>query len=284
MRKQLFILSLIGLVSFPLFAQDAVPPIEKRSNKGRMYIFWGWNRGWYTNSDIKFTGENYNFTLNDVEAFDRQSDFGIDPYFHPGKTTYPQTNLRLGYFINDKIDISFGVDHMKYVMNNGQTVSINGKINDGTAYDGTYMNDDIVLSKEFLIFEHTDGLNYINTEITRNDDLMQLLGIRLNPDKLQINTLFGFGLGFVMPKTNATLWNNERNDQFHVAGYGLDAKIGLNVNIFKYFFIRTEGKVGFIDMPDILTSPNKNDKASQHFFFSQLNFDFGITLYPFGQK
>ena len=43
-------------------------------------------------------------------------------------------------------------------------------------------------------------------------------------------------------------------------------------------------KGGFIDMPDILTSTDKSDRASQHFFFNQLNIVFGITLYPFGQK
>lgn len=284
MKKQLFILSLIGLVSFPLFAQDAAPSIERKSNKGRMYIFWGWNRGWYTNSDIRFTGKDYDFTLNDVKAFDRQSEFDAAVYFNPNQMTIPQTNFRIGYFINDKFDISFGVDHMKYVMRNEQTVKINGKINDGTQFDGTYMNDEIPLDLDFLIFEHTDGLNYINTEITRNDDLMQLLGIHLNPKKLQINTLLGFGLGFLLPKTNATLWNKPRNDEFNVAGYGFGAKIGLNATLFKYFFIRSEFKGGFIDMPNIRTSPDPIDKASQHFFFNQLNINFGITLYPFGQK
>ena len=184
MKKQLFILVLIGLVTIPTFAQDVAPSIKKTSNKGRMYVFWGWNRGWYTNSDIHLTGNNYDISLNDVKAYDRQSEFGIDPYFTFGKMTIPQTNLRVGYFINDKYDISIGVDHMKYVMSNAQTVKINGEINDGSKFDGIYMNDYIDLDLDFFIFEHTDGLNYINTEITRNDDLMQLLGIHLNPEKV----------------------------------------------------------------------------------------------------
>ena len=281
MKKQLFIFALIGLITFPLFAQDVAPKTERRSNKGRMYAFWGWNRGFYSSSDMHFTGKDYDFTLDDVRAFDRQSDFGVDPYFHPGKTTYPQTNLRIGYFINDKYDISFGVDHMKYIMRNEQTVNMNGYINDGTKYDGTYVDSQQPLDQDFLIFEHSDGLNYLNFEITRNDDLMQMLGINLNPDKVQINTLIGFGLGTVMPKTNATLWNRPRNDEFHFAGWGADLKAGLNATFFKYFFIRGEGKVGYMDMFDVLTSPDHADKMSHHFFFSQLNFDIGITLYPF---
>jgi hypothetical protein len=160
-----------------------------------MYIFWGWNRSQYTDSDIHFTGDNYDFELKDVKAKDRQSPFGLDPYFHPARITIPQTNLRIGYFINDKIDISIGVDHMKYIMPNTQTVEITGSINDETVYDGTYNKDEIELTSNFLFFEHSDGLNYLNAEITRNDDLLKLFKINVNPNKVQINTLIGFGLG-----------------------------------------------------------------------------------------
>jgi hypothetical protein len=280
MKKQyFFILTLIGLITLPSYAQNEAP--KDKTNKGRIYAFWGWNRSWYTNSDMHFSGDNYDFKLNDVKAFDRQSEYGLDPYFNPTRITIPQTNLRIGYFINDKIDISIGVDHMKYIMRNGQTVNITGNINDNTKYDGVYNNDEILLDLDFLIFEHSDGLNYLNVEITRNDDLLKLLKINMNPDKVQINTLFGFGLGPLMPKTNATLWNNARNDEFHFAGYGFAAKVGLNVSFFKYFFLRSELKEGFIDMSDILTSPDPSDKASQHFFFTEIDFAFGFSIYPF---
>lgn len=254
---------------------------EKTSDKGKIYAFWGWNRGWYTNSDIEFTGSNYNFKLNDVKAKDRQTPFDIGTYFNPPTITIPQTNFRIGYFLSDKVDISFGVDHMKYVMVAVQNTEISGYINDGTEYDGTYLNDDFEINKPFLEFEHTDGLNYLNFEITRNDDVVEMLKLNFNPKKIQIHTLFGFGIGAMMPKSNVTLWNNERNDDFHFAGYGFSGKVGLNITFFKHFFIRSEYKGGFIDMPDIRTTPDPIDKASQHFFFRQLNFNIGFAINPF---
>ncbi|PJB14677.1 MAG: hypothetical protein CO118_07335 [Flavobacteriales bacterium CG_4_9_14_3_um_filter_32_8] len=252
-----------------------------KTNKGRLYIFWGWNRSWYTNSDIRFTGSNYDFELNDVQAKDRQSTFGLDPYFNPVRITIPQTNLRIGYFITNNIDVSLGVDHMKYVMVQEQNTQISGYINDESIYDGTYINDDFSINKEFLQFEHTDGLNYINAEITRNDDLFKFLKLDVNLNKVQVNTLLGFGLGALMPKSNVTLWNNERNDHFHFAGYGFAAKVGLNITFFKYLFFRGELKEGFIDMQNIRTSPNIADKAQQHFFFTEVDFAFGISIQPF---
>lgn len=277
-----YILPLLAfLISIQSFAIEINPNVETPSNKGKIYTFWGWNRGWYSNSDIEFTGSNYNFKLNDVQAKDRQSPFDFNTYFNPSTITIPQTNFRIGYFISDKIDISFGVDHMKYVMVAVQNTEINGQINDETEYDGTYLNDDFEINKPFLEFEHTDGLNYLNFEITRNDDLAEIFNLNFNPKKIQINTLFGFGIGAMMPKSNVTLWNNERNDDFHFAGYGFAGKIGLNVTFFKHFFIRSEYKVGFIDMPDIRTTPDPIDKASQHFFFRQLNFNVGFAINPF---
>ncbi len=276
---KLSILSFFIFLSIFSIAQENETP--KPTNKGKVYAFWGWNRGWYSNSDITFTGENYDFTLTDVVANDRQSPFQLDPYFHPQRITIPQTNYRIGYFINDKIDISIGVDHMKYIMPENQTVKITGEINDNSNSDGSYNNDVIVLKSNFLSFEHSDGLNYINAEITRNDNLLEFFKINSNTNKFQINTLIGFGIGAQLPKSNVQLWNNERNDTFHLAGYGISAKVGLDITFFKHSFIRGVIKGGFMDMPDILTSPDPSDKASQHFLFSEAVFCFGYAFNPF---
>ena len=88
--------------------------------KGSFYFYWGWNKSAYTKSDITFTGNDYNFTLYDVVADDRQSPLSANIYLNPANITIPQYNMRIGYFFNDKYNISFGVDHMKYVMRSNQ--------------------------------------------------------------------------------------------------------------------------------------------------------------------
>jgi hypothetical protein len=283
--RLLFIIAIL-FSSSSLFGQETLSELisetkVKPSNKGRVYVYWGWNRAYYTNSDIHFTGDNYDFTLENVVAKDRPTTFALDPYFHPAWITIPQTNFRIGYFLNDKYDISLGVDHMKYVMVQKQTAEINGEINVDNKYDGVYNNQEILLDYDFLTFEHTDGLNYINAEITRNDDLLKALNFKHNFNKIQLNSLIGFGLGISVPKSNVMLLYGTRYDEFHLAGYGLGAKAGLNLTLYKYFFLRSEVKYGFINMPSIRTTPSKSDNASQHFFFSQANICFGITLYPF---
>lgn len=89
-----------------MFSYSQNQNIENR--KGKITILCGWNRGWYSNSDIHFTGENYDFTLDNVIAKDRQTKFDPSIYFHPKWITIPQTNLRIGYFIKDNYEISIG--------------------------------------------------------------------------------------------------------------------------------------------------------------------------------
>ncbi len=248
--------------------------MQQNTRKGNLFVYWGWNRGWFSNSDITFSGADYDFTLKDVVADDRQNKFELGTYLNPARATIPQYNFRIGYYVTDNYSISVGFDHMKYVVRRNQVAKISGKIsNTGTVFDGTYTNEDITITGDFLKFEHTNGLNYLNIEVRRFDEIW-------NYKSVAVNLTEGFGAGVLIPKTNTTLLNNKRYDEFHLAGYGINAIIGVNVTFFEFIFIQTEFKQGYIDMPDIRTTILDSDRASQHFFFSQFNIVFGgnITL------
>lgn len=251
------------------FSQETVENPEKYTarNKGKFYIFWGGNRESYSKSDIRFKGADYNFTLHDVEAHDKPKGFHLD-YFNPARMTIPQTNLRIGYFISDHYNISIGFDHMKYVMYNDRRVNYSGYYPNAGSYNENPADGQLTLDEDFLLFEHTDGLNYVNTEISRVDDISKLFRIN-NTDKIQVNITEGLGAGFLYPKTNTTLLGKDRYDEFNIAGYGLSAKVGLNVTFFKHFFIQTELKGGFIEMNNIRTTQDKADSAEQNFWFLQ---------------
>lgn len=265
-----FLLFTLLIVQLPAVNAQFVK--DNYYRKGNFFAYWGWNRDAFTKSDIKFKGNDYNFTLEKVVAKDRQSVFDARLYLNPSTMTIPQYNFRIGYFFHDHYNISFGADHMKYVMEANQTVKINGTIaNSGTEFDGIYENQDIVLSENFLQFEHTDGLNYENIEVRRFDVLFGRKYISLAANE-------GLGAGILLPRTNCTLLNNPRYDEFNCAGYGFSAVLSLNLTLFKYFFIQSEWKGGFIHMPDIRTTMNRSDSASQHFFFSQYNMVFGFNF------
>jgi len=264
-----------------IHAQNAVTEPEKYTahNKGKFYIYYGGNRESYSKSDINFSGDGYNFTLHDVKAQDKPKGWTID-YVNPTRMTIPQTNFRVGYFISDHYNISIGFDHMKYVMTTDQFANMNGYIDlpqdqSGSVFNGIYNNVPKQLTKDFLEYEHTDGLNYVNLELARVDDLLNLFKVANDSDIFQLNITEGVGGGVLYPRTNTTLMGKQRHDEFHISGFGISAKAGINLTFFKHYFIQGELKGGYINMPDVRTTYAGIDRASQHFMFLERIITFG---------
>lgn len=285
MKTKFLFFILLGF-SLSTFAQEEIS-VQKYAahNKGKFFVMWGGNRESYSKSDVNFRGKDYNFTVDNMAAHDKPKGWHLD-YINPAKMTIPQTNLRLGYFFSDHYSVTIGVDHMKYVMTQNQIANVTGNINlpvdqAGSIYNGVYNNIPVDMSQggaqeggseglgtAFLMYEHTDGLNYVNTEVSRFDDISKWFNLP-NIDKVQINLTEGLGAGLLYPKTNTTLLGKERHDDFHVSGYGVSAKAGINVTFFKHFYVQGELKGGYINMQDIRTTTSSEDKASQDFFFFQ---------------
>jgi len=267
MKKIVLIMLLMAL---GLQAQEATTesPLAKKkgvlNKKGSIFAYWGYNRSAYTDSDIHFKGKGYDYTLRDTAASDRQSPFSM-VYLTSG--TIPQFNFKLGYFISDRESISIGTDHMKYVVDRPQTVII-----DGTDHNGNIRNEDKQQIEGFVSFEHTDGLNYVNVAYEYN------LPLWVNDsEEHALSLVFGPGVGVLFPRTNVTLEGyKSRNDKFKIAGFGVDGHAALSFDFFKYFFVRGETKVGFIDMPWIDTTPDSSDSASQYFGFVEYTAMLGV--------
>ncbi|TYB76854.1 hypothetical protein [Bizionia myxarmorum] len=266
------LLVFFSILTGSVFSQKDSTSQYTAHQKGKVFISWGGNRSAYTKSDITFKGNDYNFTLQDVKAHDKPKGWHVD-YINPKRMTIPQTNFKVGYFLTDNYYLALGVDHMKYVMTQDQFATIGGFINvpadqAGAAYNAIYENENIKLAEEFLMFEHTDGLNYVYFELGRFDDISKIFGIK-NTDIFQVNITEGFGAGVLYPKTNTTLMQKERHDDFHISGFGLSLSAGINLTFLKYFFIQGDLKGGYINMPKIRTTRSTNDSASQDFLFVQ---------------
>lgn len=257
---------------------SAAQSFHKISRKGDLWMGWGWNRAAYTKSDIHFSGAGYDFTLHDVVANDKQTPFDAETYFGFSTITIPQTNLRAGYFIKNNLAVTFGYDHMKYVMSNNQTVRFTGHIDDPQYASYVQSDGNIYLAPSFLTLEHTDGLNYINAEVELHNGVYK-------KNWFECNAFIGGGFGGLLPKSNVKLMGYPRSDEFHLAGYGAHMKAGFEVLLSRFFFIRMEGKAGYINMPEIVTRPESaEDRAKQQFGYAELDGMFGFILAGKSQK
>jgi opacity protein-like surface antigen len=243
-------------------------PVDKPK---RWSVYWGWNRSNYSKSDIHFTGADHDFTLKNVEATDLQTDISFKDiytyYLNPAGMTIPQTNLRLAYQWSADTAIALNLDHMKYVVVQDQSVAINGNIG------GVNQSGDQVIADDWLNYEHTDGLNIVSLELEKQ----RQVGWFGSGHRSKVFATLG--LGIVIPKSNVTMHmiGQNRNDEFHSAGYSASVGAGVEVDVYKDVFFRSAYKYGYVNLPDVLTSA-RGDKASQHFTFNELIVAVGIRF------
>ena len=150
-------------------AQAQFTAQKKSTGPGTLFFYWGYNRSIYTPSSIRFIGPGYDFKLKGVEAVDRPST-DINEYVNINTFTVPQFDVRVGYNFKRNWAVSLGYEHMKYVMKHGPTYYLSGTISPGidqaTGWSGTYSGDSVVTNENSFHYENTNGLNYINVQLT----------------------------------------------------------------------------------------------------------------------
>lgn len=256
------------------------PKDSTDTSKGKFYAYWGYNRSKFTKSTIHFSGPEYDFTLFDVTASDRPSPFSFRQYFHPAKFSIPQYNYRLGYRINKNWGISGGLDHMKYVVDQGQEVRISGVISETLSpkYAGAFLNETIIIASDFLQYEHSDGLNLLTLDF----EYLFYFGKTKN-DKIKIKLNTGIGGIWVVTKTNIKILGEGIDNDFHVAGFALAGKIGPRIEFADRFFIASEFKSGYMAVPDVLIENSAPKYADQTIIFFEYYVAAG-ALFRFGKK
>ncbi|MEO6541953.1 MAG: hypothetical protein ABIN74_13205 [Ferruginibacter sp.] len=269
--KKTVIIIMLSFFGKESFSQKEVS--YSGTEKGRFFVSWGWNRSAYTKSNISFKGSDYDFQLRKVVAHDKPSKFTFHNYLQIDRITIPQTNFRIGYFVRKNLSLSVGFDHMKYVMATDQTVFMKGVIKRQGSFEGNY-NGEKQITADLLTYEHSDGLNYINVEADKYVNLYHSAN-----NKFFVDAFLGGGAGILMPRTDIKLLSYERSDQFHVSGFGLNIKAGIQATAFKHLLIKFENKSGYINMPDIiLHKKGIPGQAKQTFFFTALD---GMIGYSF---
>jgi hypothetical protein len=278
--KQFFLLLISGFLATAGVAQvdlieTSSTPLPIYGAKGQLYFFWGYNISGFSNSDIHIQGEDYAFTIHDAEAMDRPSPVKGRTYLHPGRFTIPQYNYRIGYFFKDFWSLSAGIDHMKYIFRNDQTANISGTISESASekYAGTYDQTEQLIGTDFLTFEHSDGLNFVNVELARH----QLLW-RAKKGKQQLNAFAGIQTGMVIARSDVRVFDEGINNKFHLSGYGFAAAGGVRFHVYKGLFLQASASGGWINLPDVLTRGTTTDRASHKFWFGQINGLIGGTI------
>jgi len=264
------------LLLFFSLSNIAFADSDSSGHAGKWFFLWGYNRGYYQNSDISLhgTGANgapYDFTLHDTAAHDEQSSPSFQLLFPD--ITIPQTNERIGYYLDETHRINFGVDHMKYVVTQGQTVPISGTNLSATGCTVCSTGSTQTITPAYMEYEHTDGLNYISLGYETLYPFWQ-------SNSINLSFVQGPDAGIVYPKTNVTMAGSGqlRHDDFNIAGYGAAYKVGLIADIGRNWFLQLDAKEGLLNMPWIRIDNNPSDGASQKIQFFEVIMALGYVF------
>jgi len=266
-------------MAFPIMSQYKYkrPKPKNSYGQGTLDFAWGYNQSGYSKSNIRFVGNNYDFRLKGVRARDEQTPFSGE-YFNPMKFTEPQYNVRLGYNFKNFWNISFGLDHMKYVIENEQTVGITGFVNPGVdpLWSGIFGNgQERQLSESHFQYQNIGGLNYVRLQLSRNVAPFEFARDR----QFSINWLYGVSAGAIISFTDYTFEGYRSERVNSLSGYGLSIHTGLRFVFFKHFFLQTNLAGGLMHQVKAKTRPAAGNYASHVFTYGAVEGLFGFLFY-----
>lgn len=257
-----------------VFAQDSSSVIalpKQRKIHGTFYVYWGYNRDWYSKSTISFkntTTDNYDFTLHNAHASDKPD---MENYYKLDQLTIPQYNLHAGYFFNNKHDLGIEVswDHLKYVVNDFQDMRVSGNIR------GREIDKDTVVTPDFVHLQHTNGNNYLMVNLMKKYSLFKKKNI-------EFSIVGKYGAGVLVSYTISTVLGSHDGGYFHYHGWLTGVATELKLDLFKYFYISTSLQGAFVNYTNTKIGADRQGLSKQHFYSLQYLYGAGFNL-PFGK-
>jgi hypothetical protein len=276
---KLYLLVSVVLLSFlqPLAAQPTtLPPATGPSStqllplghhRGSLYFSWGYNRDWYTRSDIRFrnnTTDDFDFTFHDAKAHDHSS---MSDFWKPSNLTVPQYDATVGYMFNDKHDLGIEVawNHLKYVVDDNQVMRAAGQIR------GFHFDRDTLVTPDFVHLQHTNGNNYLMVNLVKRQRL--LMGRHL-----ALSAIGKVGGGPMITYTIASIFTSHSEGPFRYEGWVAGASAGLRFEIFRYFFLQSDMQGAFANYTNSRIGYDRQTLVTHRFGSAQLTYALGFNV------
>lgn len=216
---------------------------KKKVRKHELYFSWGYNKEWYTNSNVSVSQPSLgnSFTFVNVKGVDHPG--WENEQFFTKALSIPQYNYRLGYFIDrDKgwaVEINF--DHTKWLFPNNQMVHIKGKINN-QPIDGQVLFADSVAETDSSSYHYlNNGANFLLFNVVKRWHIWAN-----KKQTILVDGLGKFGVGPVIPHVQVKYFNQPQNDpHFQFGGWNVGLEADLKVTFFQYVYIEYANKLDY---------------------------------------
>jgi hypothetical protein len=217
------------------------------------YFSWGYSRQQYAPSDIRVSQPSLgnDFTVRQARGSDAPSSIA-DTISSLVKLDFtdPQNNIRVGKFLNPEktFAIEFSLDHSKYNVDMGQSVTVDGTIGNQPASSPMVVND-----QNFNYTLH-NGLNHVMVNAVW---LHRLRGPEHKPGDLQLISRVGAGL--LIPHADNIIFGNanevgpknenvccfKSNDWWQINGWTAGVEVGLRYRVYKSMYLELTNKIAY---------------------------------------
>ena len=255
-------ISILFIACFsPLLLQAQNAKAKNSTFAGNFNFSIGLGSNFYSKSNLKFSGSGYDFSLDDVALWQNSPAFSMPDF---SKLLSNQYNISVGYNIRRGVNLSLGIDRLKYGIKPRQTVFLNGYVSSEmdtvSNLSGQYTNELINLDSARIQFGSVVGMSYVSIEL----NLMQNL-YRTKRRNFVVNAIYGIGAGVL--HTNSTFnFGGFEESKSSLSGFGVNANAGLRFEFFKYFYLQPNLSAAFLDQIGVYTHQNAAKNKVSHFF------------------
>jgi len=260
-RVLFFVLAICSTVPLATNAQE-----KKKARKGEFYFSWGYNKEWYTNSNVKVSqpGLNNNYILNSVHSKDHP---GWDEGLLSIPLSIPQYNYRLGYFFNKKKGLAFEInfDHTKHLIRDGQNVRITGVLG------GRQVDSTINFSEANGFYYYlNNGANFLLFNIVKRWNWQES-----KTGNFKLDMLGKAGIGPLVPHVQNGLFGKPNDPGFQIGGWNMGVEAALRATFHKHYFLEFSNKIDYASYSGLKVYQGT---AKQAFGTYELILSFGFTL------
>ena len=269
MNYKKIIQSTTTLFLFTLLAFSAAAQNKKSERKKEFYFSWGYNKEWYTNSNVKVNqpslGNNYVF--ENIQGHDHP---GWDDGIFNKAISIPQYNYRIGLVVNKEKGIAFEInfDHTKFIFAD-QMAHVTGTLEKRNV--DTFIN----FSKPNFYYYLNNGANFLLFNIVK-----RWHWYAAKNEKVKIDFLGKAGIGPVIPHVENNLFGKLNDQGFQFGGWNIGVEAAVRATFFKYVYLEYSNKLDYARYSNLKVYQGT---AKQAFGTYEMILSLGTT-FPVGAK
>jgi hypothetical protein len=233
-KSEPFKIYLSLILTVLLVQRSTAQHVNYVGGKGNFYASWGYNKEWYTASNIHINqpslGNDYTFVNiigKDKPGWDEKSIF-------KQPLTIPQYNYRIGYWFKDNWAFEINFDHTKYQVEQQQLLHVKGTMNHAPI--DTYM-----INRGKMLWQLNNGANFFLFNIVHRKQIPHL-----NFKNFNASLLLKGGIGFMVPHVENTIFGKDNNPGFQFGGFDIGVEAALRLSFFKYAFVEFSNKAVYV--------------------------------------